>query len=93
MAMQLNKTLDNGVTGNYWKITNIRIDRMGLQITVDVRLWVSQSTRNSGLNPLEIDSYVLTGSDYTTAMAASNLVAAIYDYLKALPDFSGEVDC
>lgn len=92
MALQLSTTLNTGCSGNYWRIYEVRVDRNRQTITMQVYLYLTQAARETGLMPLSAATYVLSGTDYTTVMASTNFIQALYDYLKAQPQFSGEVD-
>lgn len=92
MAMLLNTTLSSGFIANYYRISSFSINRVTSQISVGVSLWKDQASRDANLSPINGKAYLITGSDYSTITSSSNLVQAIYNYLKTLPDFAGEVD-
>jgi uncharacterized protein YpmS len=93
MAMQLTTTLPSGQTANYWKITSFTTNRLTSTIAVRISVYATQAARQSNLQPCLTKNYTLSGTDFTTATAATNLVQALYTYLKAQSDFTGEVDC
>jgi hypothetical protein len=43
MALSKTKTLSNGETGNYWKITSFSVNKQAMTITYQLSLFVSQS--------------------------------------------------
>ncbi len=45
MAMQKEKTLLNGATGNYWKVTHVTCDKMAMEITVVISLFLDSTHR------------------------------------------------
>lgn len=61
-------------------------------IVVQLSLYLSKEGREAGQQAASSSSYMLGAADYTSAMAAPNLVQAVYDYLKTQPQFVGEVD-
>ena len=93
MALQLQTDLGNGFSGNYYKISSVRIDRDASTIMVMLSLFMTQEARTEGLKPVSAMSFNLSGVNFTTAMAASNLVQALYDFAKLQPQFTGNIDC
>ena len=94
MALQINKTFDNGVTAtacycrvdtiNYNKSSNIDSELTGSVVTV--AFYFNQTARNdNSMNILEKIVYLLP--DFTRETRAD-----IYTYLKTLDDFSGATD-
>jgi|ERR1700677_1000945 len=47
MAIQKSKTLINGTTGNYWKITSITVDKQKMVATCVISLFLSSAKSNS----------------------------------------------
>lgn len=47
MALQKNKTLLNGVTGNYWKVISIECDRLALTLRCKISLFLSKDIADS----------------------------------------------
>ena len=52
MAIQKSKTLLNGVTGDYWRITTIAIDRQRLKIKGQIALFLDAAASNEGCIPI-----------------------------------------
>lgn len=93
MAMQLATDLNNGFTGNYWRIFNIRINKDTKMISIDLSLYIDKAGRAAGRQPVSYASYVISGADFTAAMTAANLTEGLYAWVKLQPQFTGEVDC
>ena len=63
MALKKSKTLRNGTTGEYWKITQISLDRTSRNVTYQVSLYLNKAARDSGCSPLDFKktfSFTLT---------------------------------
>lgn len=52
MAIQKNKTLRTGVTGNYWKITHESYDRLAGTLSLTISLFLNKSASDAGASPL-----------------------------------------
>ena len=52
MAIQKDKTLANGVVGNYWRITKINVDRDNMVVNYVISLYLDKAHRLSGCDPL-----------------------------------------
>lgn len=52
MAIQKSKTLPSGVTGDYWRITIITIDRQRLKIKGQIALFINAAASNEGKTPI-----------------------------------------
>ena len=97
MALNKQITLDNGVSYNYHRIANARLDAIeeDNEIVYNLRLrvlgYISEDIRDSG-----VDKYVVT-NDYafriTQDESESNLRNVGYTYMKLLKEFEDAVDC
>lgn len=54
MALQKSKTLDNGATGDYWRITTAIFDRESLTCSCRIALYTSQTIANSANKHLNL---------------------------------------
>lgn len=78
MAIQKSKTLPNGVTGDYWRITTIHIDRQNLRVAGQVALFLDQAASNTGKQP--IGAHKTFRFPFVAAEIAppTNLIAYVY---------------
>lgn len=78
MAIQKEKTLASGITGNYWRITSINIDRQNLRIMAVIALFKDAAASASGLPP--IGDYKTFNFNFTMAefSASPNAIAFAY---------------
>lgn len=81
MAIQKSKTLSNGAVGNYWKITQLSIDRMSKNLVCVISLFSDKAhadakAPNLGLN--KTYSFSITKSDLV-----GDLVELSYTKIKA----------
>ena len=52
MGIQKDKLLNIGVTGSYWKIINITVDKRNSKITGSLALYVNKAASDAGFQPL-----------------------------------------
>ncbi len=94
MALQLTKSLPNGVDANYWRVSEVNITIGGL-IDVTVGLYVSEITRMAGKAPIERIRYVWLPDEFSTALGEktfNQIRTDIYTKLKTLPEYSEAQD-
>lgn len=88
MALSLDTPLDIGATASYYKVSRVFLDfRDETRVSVEVSLYMDSKARTDGKVPVKCDSYTLEVDPLTT-----NVVAAAYSALKALPGFTGAKD-
>lgn len=83
MAIQKEKTLASGVTGNYWRITQINIDRQNLQIQGTIALFKDAASSAAGQPPIgasKVFQFPFTMAEFAEA---PNAIAFIYTKIKA----------
>lgn len=101
MALQLEKELDNGVSGDYWKIINISLSNKRLDISIG--LYVDKVTRDGGKKPLDVilKSFIIgekpedSTDNYITnveVLAEECIYHVAYSRLKEDMDFEGSID-
>lgn len=78
MAIQKSKTLPNGASGNYWRITKIVIDRQNLQIAGSIALFKDAATSAAGSPPLGGTKTFNFPLDLTAFLATPNAIAFMY---------------
>lgn len=77
MAIQKTKDLECGASGNYWKITNVHMDKQGLTVTWTISLFLDSTHAASRLPALPISKVYSLGS-LTHDQTIGNLVALGY---------------
>lgn len=80
MAIQKTKSLPNGSTGNYWKITSETCDRLKLTCAYVITLFTDKTHADNGSPSLGLSKkYVFT---CTKGELAQDLTALGYDKIK-----------
>lgn len=93
MALQLNKDLPSGLSGNYWRITDALVSYMRNGSVCKLSLYKDQAAREAGKEPILEQSYAFDGAENPfTPTDSINVLEALYDKLKALPEFDGSED-
>lgn len=90
MALQKEKILASGVTGNYWRVSGLRFQRAGMKLDMTVDLYKDSTP---GLAPLGVShqfSFVITQQEIV-----GNLIAMAYNKIIAyansdLPGIDGQ---
>lgn len=78
MAIGKSKTMENGASGNYWRIISIYIDRQNLRIHGTIGLFKDQATSAAGKPPLgEVKTFSFP-LNLTEFFAAINVTAYVY---------------
>lgn len=80
MAIQKTKTLPNGTSGDYWKITNVGIDRVEHKLIVTISLFLDASASSTGKQPLL--STKIYRLSFTSGELLSDLINVIYTKVK-----------
>jgi hypothetical protein len=99
MALQLSITAPNGVTMQYHKIfyVSAKLTPDDLQATVSVASYCCNTERATEKATGGEGSLRIQLADYDCAdllkTTPTLTIAAIYEYLKTLPEFAGAVDC
>jgi len=83
MALQKTFTTKFGVNGDYIKIEDYAGDKMS--VTISVSIYADAQARTDNKRPLELLTYV-------TSVPTTDIMPALYDHLKTLPEFSGAID-
>ena len=84
MALQKTISSQYGVDGNYIKIDRYNGDKD--KIRVSVVLYLSGQARVDEKDPLQYWMFELP-------TPSTDLLPALYTYLKTLPEFEGAIDC
>lgn len=80
MALKKLKTLDSGVTGDYFKITLAQLDKIGRKVMYHMDLFLNEANKNS--KPLDYRKYFTF--DLTTEEMNGNIVAIGYIKIKSI---------
>lgn len=93
MAIQNSKTLKNGVTGNYWKITKLNIDMILLVTTIEISLYLDSTHANDGVSSAIFKKSYVTSVTLQQIMSGS--IAGLYVNILAransqIPDLIGD---
>lgn len=83
MAIEKSKTLPNGATGNYWRITSITLNRQNLTAIAEIALFKDKSTSDAGHPPL--GAYKTFNFNFTVPalVSSQNVIAFIYGLIVA----------
>jgi hypothetical protein len=106
--MALKKSFENshGITFEYWRVMpDIHVDFATKEAHASLLVWVTQAARIADKQPLHFHevmtqeqrgsvktALILSGEDFTTALATGDLRTAIYTRIKALDVFAGAED-
>ncbi len=96
MALQLNKEMSTGVTGDYWKVTKVILEGED-ECLVTVKLFKDSAARLASKLPLETLEYSFKDSENPCLIvemdeANQNPFFLVYEKLKTLPEFAGALD-
>lgn len=91
MALQLTKEMDDGNSGNYWKVMGMSLVRSDDKAIVTLALYKDSDARQAEKQAMTVRQYTLSGFDITS-MDAGNPVALAYTKLKELDEFSTATD-
>ena len=83
MAIQKSKTLASGASGDYWRITQINIDRQNLQIQGTIALFKDAAASAAGQPPIgaaKVFQFPFTMVEFA---ASPNAIAFVYAKIKA----------
>lgn len=78
MAIQKEKTMNNGSVGNYWRVLSVNIDRQRLTLSGRIALFKDQATSDAGGEPLgcvKVFNFPFTMLEFA---AAPNAIAFLY---------------
>jgi hypothetical protein len=78
MALQKEKTLSNGATGNYWRISTLQFNRATMKLDMVISLYKDSTPSLAPLSNGHLVSAVLSQQELT-----GNLVAMAYNKIKA----------
>ncbi len=82
MALQKEKTLPSGESGNYWRISELHFQRNSMTVTANLSLYKSAELAAAGASPMpESRQFVFT---ITQQELLGNVVAAAYAKIKAM---------
>jgi hypothetical protein len=82
MALQKEKVLASGESGNYWRVAHLVFSRAGMLVSVELALYKSAALAAAGAAPLPIShrfTFVITQQE-----VAGNIVGVAYTKIKAI---------
>lgn len=91
MALKKQLELDSGAVGEYWRITEIVVNRLNDTASVEMFLYVDEAARGVGKSPLSTQRFRLQNIDLVV-LSQTNPVAAAYAKLKELDTFTDAED-
>lgn len=80
MALQKLKQLPSGAEGNYWKVVQVSADKLKLELTVRVSLFLSKAASDEGKASMGIH-HTIQGN-FTKQQLAGDLTALGYQLVK-----------
>lgn len=86
MAIQKEKTLPSGATGNYWRITNIFIDRQNFKIVGEIALFKDAAASAAGNLPMGGHKKFKFNLVMAEIAPPTNLIAYMYGKIQAAAD-------
>jgi len=78
MAIEKSKTLSNGVTGNYWRITSILIDRQRMRVRGQIALFLNAESSAAGNQPIGAEKAFAFPLVLAEIAPPTNLIAYVY---------------
>lgn len=88
MALQLTQEHSSGVSGNYWHVTHLSLNRETDCLEVRIALYKDAAAYAAGKTELCFLNRAFT----SITPATEDLIAFAYTKLKLLPEFVGAVD-
>ena len=92
MALQKSKELTSGVTGEYWRVGMVILDRMLNTAVIRADLFKDAAARTAGKTELLYKTYEFSSVSIVETQAFDDIIAWAYDKLKGLPDFTDAAD-
>lgn len=78
MAIQKEKTLPSGVTGNYWRLTSITLNRQNLTAMAEIALFKDAAASAAGHPPIGGHKTFTFNFTIPALLAATNVISFIY---------------
>ncbi len=90
MALQLTKTFETGVSGNYWRIIRVNVDVLARRAEFTLGLFIDAAAFADAKKPLFLDVTSLTGDDYpfSPSNSLSEVLAVGYGLFLAHPEYT-----
>ena len=82
MAIEKEKVLNNGYTGNYWRITTISINTLTRTMVGSIGLFKDKATSDAGGQPILIKQFHFNFT-MQEFLASSNVIALTYEKIIA----------
>lgn len=91
MALQKTKEMSTGLSGNYWRVLTMLLQRTTDMAEIGVALYKDATARQAGKEPMAV-SYHSVAMSLADLQEADDAVEAAYSALKELPAFDGATD-
>jgi hypothetical protein len=91
MALELTKNLDNGFSGNYWKVLETNINWKDKYSHITLGLFKDKAARDAGKTIIDAKAYDWSGADFPFVDGKSPRDTS-YDKIKVTAEFSGSKD-
>lgn len=78
-----------GITANYWRLYQLKLDRFYHTCEILMALYADENARRMNVNPIQLQSFIIEG---ITGDEEMNPLVVAYNQLKNLPDFKGAID-
>lgn len=88
MALQKSIPTDFGVSADYWNIGAVQEDFKGKGTEVTFYGYANKAARDAGAQPLSAGKITIAGEEYVAGADR----AALYEVIKAKPEFEGAID-
>ena len=92
MALNKDFELSSGVSGNYWKVNSIEIDKVVSDTKVTVGLYKDEGARKAGKTPMHVVAFHIEGDKCGEVAVGNNVTGLVYEWLKARPEFEVSQD-
>lgn len=79
MAIEKEKTLKSGVTGNYWRVTTVVIDRQNFKVVGQIALFKDKAASDSGKLPMPLTKTFKFPLVMEEIVPPTNIVAYVYE--------------
>lgn len=86
MAIEKEKTLSSGVTGNYWRVVSITVDRQNLKVIGQLGLFKDKASSDAGKLPMPLIKTFKFPLVMAEIMPPTNLIAYVYTKIQAAAD-------
>lgn len=92
MSLKLAVELTNGVSGNYWRISEVIINFVGTSSVVVISQYLNKAAFLDGKQPIQTMQLQLNGTDFPFSSGQlANVVHTAYTKLQETAQFTGAI--